>query len=332
LKPSAAAFLALALATTTLTAPTSVFASTLVVGNKGDNTISLIHFESGEERARLDTGVQPHEVAISASGAQAAVVAYGGQSIDIIDIANARTVETIDLPQGARPHGIVWLDDGRLVVTAEGVGAVIIISEDRETQIVAPTGQLRPHLVAVAPDKARAFVTNVNSGIVSVIDLNDGGILAELSAGNAPEGLALSPDGATLWVAERDGDRVRVFDTQTLQLRGEVEVETSERPIRIIVTADGRSAITANFVSGDLTVIDTETLTIRRTIPVSEAPGANLVTLARGLTGNRILVAETGINQVAEVDVDAGTVIRRIPSGERGDGLGLSPIDVTPGG
>ena len=64
----AAAFCALLLA-----APAA--AETLLVGNKGEDTLSLIALASGEELARLPTGKMPHEIAISPDGKQAAVVA-----------------------------------------------------------------------------------------------------------------------------------------------------------------------------------------------------------------------------------------------------------------
>ena len=39
----------------------------------------------------------PHEIAVSPDGKQAAVVSYGGNSIDIIDIASRTRSRTIDL-------------------------------------------------------------------------------------------------------------------------------------------------------------------------------------------------------------------------------------------
>ncbi|MBG7614725.1 hypothetical protein IWC96_05440 [Brevundimonas sp. BAL450] len=306
----------------------NVDASTLVVANKGEDTVSLIHFESGEERARLRTGPQPHEVALSPTGEYAAVVAYGGQTIDIIDIAEARSVAVLTLPQGARPHGLAWLDDGRIVATAEGLGALIIIPADRGGVVVIPLNRLRPHMTVVSPDGRLAYVSNVNSGVVSVVDLNHQTVLAELEAGQAPEGIALSPDARTLWVAERDADRVRVFDTHSLAELG--AVKTGERPIRIMLSSDGRHAITSNFVDGTLTVIDTETLLVRQTITIADGVDANMVTILPGSSSGQVLVAETGHDRVAEVDLASAGVVRRIAVGRRGDGLALSPVDVAP--
>ena len=85
---------------------------TLLVGNKGEDTLSFIDLASGGELARLPTGRMPHEIAISPDGKQAAVVAYGGTTIDIFDIAGRTKLRTIDLSPNQRPHGLLWLSDG----------------------------------------------------------------------------------------------------------------------------------------------------------------------------------------------------------------------------
>src|SRR3546814_4883323 len=95
-------------------------AETLLVGNKGEDTLSVIALDSGAQLARLPTGRMPHEIAISPDGKQAAVVAYGGTTIDIFDIAKRTKLRTIDLSPNRRPHGLLWLADGRLVATTEG--------------------------------------------------------------------------------------------------------------------------------------------------------------------------------------------------------------------
>src|SRR3546814_16042621 len=95
-------------------------AETLLVGNKGEDTLSVIALDSGAQLARLPTGRMPHEIAISPDGKQAAVVAYGGTTIDIFDIAKRTKLRTIDLSPNRRPHGLPWLSDGRLVATTEG--------------------------------------------------------------------------------------------------------------------------------------------------------------------------------------------------------------------
>ena len=80
--------IAAVLCTLLLVAPAG--AETLLVGNKGEDTLSVIALASGEELARLPTGKMPHEIAISPDGKQAAVVAYGSTTIDVFDVARDR--------------------------------------------------------------------------------------------------------------------------------------------------------------------------------------------------------------------------------------------------
>jgi DNA-binding beta-propeller fold protein YncE len=71
--------------------PSTVATGTLLIGNKGENTLSFVDLASGRELGRAATGPMPHEIAISPDGRQAAVVAYGGHTIDIFDVAARST-------------------------------------------------------------------------------------------------------------------------------------------------------------------------------------------------------------------------------------------------
>ncbi len=101
---------------------------TLLIGNKGEDTLSFIDLKSGREIARRETGPNPHEIAISPDGFLAAVVNYGGDTVDIFEVASHSKIETISLAPNKRPHGIVWLDDGRIIATTEGSDSLTIIS------------------------------------------------------------------------------------------------------------------------------------------------------------------------------------------------------------
>ncbi len=60
---------------------------TLLVGNKGEDSVSFIDLATGRELGRAATGDMPHEIAISPDGRLAAVVSYGGRTIDVFDVA-----------------------------------------------------------------------------------------------------------------------------------------------------------------------------------------------------------------------------------------------------
>jgi YVTN family beta-propeller protein len=297
-------------------------AQTLIVGNKGEDTVSFIDLATGEERARAATGKMPHEIAISPDGKQAAVVAYGGTTIEVFDIASAKKLRTIDLAPNQRPHGLLWLTDGRLVATAEGSQSIAVVSPDgRVTGI--KTDQQGSHMVTITPDAGRAFIANIGSGTVSVIDLTAGRKLRDIATGGKPEGIAVTPDGKQLWVGDLDAPRVQAFDTASYNKLGEVAVDPVA--IRVLASPDGKWIATSNIAAGSVSLIDPATMKVWRTIPVSGQQAAGQVTLLFSLDSTRLYAAETGRDQVAEVDLASGKVLRRIPAGKNGDGLAIAP-------
>jgi len=303
-------------------------AGTLIVGNKGEDTVSFVDLASGRELGRAPTGRMPHEIAISPDRRQAAVVSYGGRSIDIFDIASRTRLRQIDLGANEGPHGIVWLPDGRILATTERARTLTIVDlRGRRPRVSSiATGQQGTHMVAVSPDARRAYTANIGSGTVSVLDLARGTKLRDLAVGGRPEGIALSPDGRDLWVSDLDGARVLAFDTRSFEKLA--ELPTGPVPIRVAVSPDGRWVVTSNFQAGTLTVIDARKREVARAVTVSGEPEAAQVTILFSADGRRLYVAETGRNAVAEVDFAGGRVLRRLPAGRQGDGLAIAPHPV----
>ena len=297
-------------------------ADTLLVGNKGEDTLSRVDLSTGTEAQRVATGRMPHEIAISPNGHEAAVVAYGGRTIELIDVASGRKVRTIDLGAGARPHGLLWLSDGRMLATAEGVDALMIVARDGAVTRV-PTGQKGSHMVVVTPDARRAYVANMKSASVTEIDLPGARKLRDIPVGSEPEGIAVTPDGRTLWVADRGGNAVHILALPSG--RETAKLPTGTTPIRVAMTPDGRQAVVSNFGDGSLSVFDVATRKLLRTIPVGGATAAQ-VTILFSRDGRRLYAAETGTDRIAEVDFARGRVLRRLPAGKQGDGLAISPV------
>jgi YVTN family beta-propeller protein len=295
---------------------------TLLIGNKGEDTLSLVDLTSGREIARLPTGDMPHEIAVSPDGTQAAVVAYGGTTIDVFDLAQRKKLRTIDLSPNQRPHGLVWLGDGRLVATAEGSKSVAVIAPDGKVGTIA-TEANGSHMVAIAADRRHAYVANIGSGSVSVLDLTAGRKLRDIAVGGKPEGLALAKGGAELWVGDLSAPRLQVFATASGEKLAELAIDPVA--IRVAISPDGRTIATSNVAAGTISLIDVATRKLVRTISVSGSKEAGQVTILFSPDGKHLYAAETGHDRVAEIDVASGRVLRRLPAGKNGDGLALAP-------
>lgn len=303
--------------------PVAVSGPVLLIGNKGEDTVSFVDLGTGTELGRSPTGKMPHEIAVSPDGKQAAVVAYGGATIDLFYVATRARLKTIDLAPNEGPHGIAWLKDGRIIVTTERSQSIAVVDPAAGAVTASiKTDQPGTHMVAVTADGTTAYTSNIPAGTVTVVDLAGKRKLRDVAVGGRPEGIALSRDELVLWVGDLEGGRVQAFDTDTFDKL--TEVKTGGTPIRVAASPDGRWIVTSNLAAGGLTVIDAVSRKHVRDIVVSGEQAAGQVTILFSADGSRIYAAETGRDTIAEVDLTTGQVLRRLPAGKNGDGLAIA--------
>ena len=303
--------------------PVAISGPVLLIGNKGEDTVSFVDLASGAELGRSPTGRMPHEIAISPDGKQAAVVAYGGTTIDLFDVATRARLKTIDLTPNEGPHGIAWLRDGRIIVTTERSQSVAVVDPAAGTVTSSiMTDQEGTHMVAVTADGTTAYTANIPAGTVTVIDLKQARKLRDIPVGGRPEGIALSSDDLVLWVGDLEGSRVQAFDTATFERLA--EIKTGGVPIRVAASPDGKWIVTSNLAAGGLSIIDAASRQHVRDVAISGEQEAGQVTILFSADGKRIYAAETGRDAIAEADLATGKVLRRLPAGKNGDGLAIA--------
>jgi YVTN family beta-propeller protein len=330
----------------TIVAPSMVDADTLVVLNKAEATASLIDLDSGEVRATLPTGSGPHEASVSPDGRLALVGNYGsrgapGSSLTVIDVPAARVVKTIDLGEYRRPHGILWLPDGRrTLVTAEDNRALLEVdaAAGRVTRSFS-TGQEVSHMVELALGGRRAFVANIGSGTVSVIDLESGKLIRTIATGAGAEGITATTNSAEIWVTNRSDDTVTVIDASSLEILA--QIPCASFPIRAKATPDGRHVLVSCARSGDIAVLDVASRREVRRIPqdlravdtgdrlFGDQFGESSVPIGIVIhpNGKRAWVAHTNADVVAEIDLQTWKIIRLLEAGREPDGMAYSALD-----
>jgi YVTN family beta-propeller protein len=161
------------------------------------------------------------------------------------------------IPLAHVEHGAVFGDS--LTLFGDDVGATVQIPIDELDRYYA-----LPWGVAITPDKSKIFLTTAGSQSVTAIDVprllktvrtrrqpfaNDLSASAEyvtarIPVGHNPRGVALSPDGKRLYVANRLDDTLSVIDTETqkvtstIDLGGPKGIDALRRGERLFYTAD----------------------------------------------------------------------------------------------
>lgn len=266
-------FLALALLAAACSGPrvaSSAPGSYLVVLDKADATLRMIEPNSGHVRDTAPTGTGPHEAAAARDGSLVVVCDYGdktpGHTLTVFDPFARHVVATIDLSPHTRPHGIAFLDQrSTVLVTSETSKALLEVDlRSRKVTRVIPTEAETTHMLAVTPDKKRAFTANIQSGSISAIDLATGKLLQAIPTGKQPEAIAVSPDGNEVWVGHNADDKIVVLDAHTLETKA--EIACGKTPIRIAFVPNGKLALASCARSNDLAMIDTAQRTVVKRI------------------------------------------------------------------
>lgn len=195
-------------------------------------------------------------------------------------------------------------------------------------------------MVALAPKYARAFVANIGSGSVSVIDLESRRRIATIATGAGAEGIDVSPDQSEVWVANREADTVSVIDTAASKISATLPSKTF--PIRVKFTPDGKYVLVSNARSGDVAVFDAKArreitriaMQIQAREPqtgaarMSDRIGTGPVPVGILIvpTLNRAYVANTNADIVSVIDLGTWQIVDRLAAGKEPDGLGYSPL------
>jgi DNA-binding beta-propeller fold protein YncE len=159
-----------------------------------------------------------------------------------------------EVGKGVRyPAGLAISRDGRQLYVAENLSdslAVVELSSGRVAQRLA-TG-LYPYGVVVGPDD-RVFVSAWGGSWVATFAPTGGRLEpgARLAVGRHPSAMALSADGATLYVARASFDRIEVADTRKNAVIAELADAAPAGPAEgstpnaLALSADGRHLLVA---------------------------------------------------------------------------------------
>lgn len=222
----------------------------------------------GVRTAFLSTAGTPFRIVTAPNGGWS-FLATSGSGIGVLSGRDfvPRVVHTVPLP-GDAAVGDAITRDGRYVLAADDVGAVVVDAERAEQgrdgavlgRLRAPNGGAGAIEVATSADGRFAFVTLEGAGRMAVFNLaaavaghfRASEFIGSVPLGLAPVGMALSPNGRWLYSTSeggagpggRDGS-LKVIDVRTAESDpAHAVVSTAVAgcgAVRVVVSADGRT-------------------------------------------------------------------------------------------
>lgn len=333
--------------------------SQVFVSNSLGPSVSVISAATDAVTATIPVNGEPQQVVIDPSGAFAYVVSTNGY---VTQIATATDTVTGTVAVGGTPRALAVSPDGTTLYVSNFTSSVSVINTATLTvSSVIDTGETQSWAIAVTPDGSQVYVAynhgvNVLESDVAVISTATDQVTARVPVSpvqDSLEGMAVAPDGSSVYVTVGDQHEVAVISTATNTVSA--TITGLEQPVGVAVNAAGTTAWVSqlNAGNGSVAVIDTATDTVTGTIagfqfpfglsvsttyyrftgflpPVSDPPAVNqvragwVVPIRFSLNGDQGLsIFATGSPAVRQVDCTTGTPVGPASPAATAGGVGL---------
>lgn len=204
------------------------------------NAVSVIDVASHTVSKVVPLGDGGFNIAVSPDGFHAYATTAGGM-VEVISTATDEVVTTMHV--GSAANGLAFTPDGAtLFISSRDAGTVTAFRTSDNTVTATYTVGGRPQRLAVSPDGANLYAANEDSGM-SVVSLTGGGVQPAVHGVLSGYGLAMTPDGAQVWVTDPSSGTLYIVDRSSLTVTSARALGAGVVPRNVAFTADGRGAV-----------------------------------------------------------------------------------------
>jgi DNA-binding beta-propeller fold protein YncE len=233
----------------------------------------------------IDMPASTHELVLSADGRKAYASVYGGgifgknsdpdRRIAVINLPSRSLERMIDLGAAVAPHGLMMDRAGTLWATAELGQAALAIDPDTGRVETVPL-DASPHWIAISHATGKLFASFKATGFVGVVDMAARRLVDRIPIPHLAEGVAVSPDGATLYVCAHRKPEFYVVDASTHALRATIPLDGADGSAnqlrRVRISPDGRHLLVASHVDSHVAIYEAGSLRQTASVTTPKAP------------------------------------------------------------
>jgi len=165
----------------------------IFTSNIGSNTVTAMErsFDPPDwNETVIPVGKGPEGIDLSPDGKEVWTAHGADGGVSIIDVATGKVKETLDL-HTKRSNRLVFTPDGKMVLVSDlGTGELVVLDAPSRKEIKRIKLGAGCAGTLVAPDGSRAYVAVTPDNNVAVIDLKKWEVVARLSTGVSPDGMA----------------------------------------------------------------------------------------------------------------------------------------------
>ena len=288
-------------------------------------TAHKVHFFDAAT-LKMDTTIDmpgsTHELAITPDNKTAYGSIYGDgifakrvnpdRRIAVIDLPSKKLTRIIDLGGIYAPHGVMLDNFGTLWSSGELGNSVLAIDPKTDKVEKVEVGSTA-HWVAVSHATGKLFAS-VKQDWLAVVDVAGRKLVDRIRLPQTVEGLAVSPDGATVYSCAQSAAEFYVIDTKTHAITKTVPIDgadASKRQMRRVrVSPDNQYVVVSSNQDHHAAIYEAATLKQIAAFPTKKSPMG--FGFAPG--GKLAYVCCHDDNEVWEFELATGTVTRTVPT------------------
>lgn len=172
--------------------------------------------------------------------------------------------------------------------------------------------------IATLSAQPYAYVSNLSSNTVSVINTANSSIVTQISVPMGPTGMVVSPDASTVYVASQSANTVSIINTSSNSIAGSISVGST--PTQIAMSPNGNYVLAINQASDQVTLIDTRSKSVVATLGVGSRPSS----VAFNADSSRAYVTNLWSGNVSIIDVAAKAVTGAFEAGMGPSGVAVA--------
>jgi YVTN family beta-propeller protein len=304
--------LAAAIAALAVYASGPASASTAVILNSDDDTLSVVSSDGYQEVSRTHIGRGPHHLIVSPDGRTLILAMSGSNELVMVDRVTGTETKRIE---ASDPYQIGFSPDGKWFVAASLRLDRIDIYDANTFRLVRrlPAATMPSH-IAFARDSSTVFVTLQGTGGLIAIDLASGNIVWTVPIGHTPAGIVTRPTG-TLLAGIMGSDYIAEIDPHDGKLIQ--KIHTGNGAHNFLASPDGKTLYVTNRVAGTISVLDADTLAITATLIAPGGPDD----MALSPDGKELWVTDRWHASVGVIELASGTLKATVPVGRSPHGI-----------
>jgi YVTN family beta-propeller protein len=260
--------------------------------NEADHTLDMVDGRTHKVTKQVPLSGRPNNLSISRDGRRLyiAIRSLPG-AVDVVDTATGTRAKSILTKGGV--HNTFVTPDGRHVVAGsiDGMNYTVIDVQTEEPLWTQTFDRgVRPMAFEQGPDgsTSRAFVQLSDFHGFAVVDFAQRKEIQRIALPEVPQaerhtqglqgspshGIAIAPDGRSMWVCSKVNSYVYAYSLPDLKLLGGVHV--GDHPDWLTITPDSKSVYVANAGSNSVSVLDTASRKEIARVPVGQVPKRNI--------------------------------------------------------